>query len=297
MASVVIPAHNEEAVIGRLLGALMSEDPERCIDILVVANGCTDSTVKAATAAATAFSAPAAARVRVISVPFPSKREALRVGDELATVYPRLWVDADVVIGASDVAALCKALEATGALAAGPVRFLELQGRPWVVRWFYDVWTRLPEVRAGLFGRGVVALTAEGHARVTALPPVMGDDLAVSLAFDPSERIVASEAQVLVHTPRTATDLLRRRVRTMTSSAHVVMEIPPRMLSRHSEATEGSRTRLSDLLAITRAEPRLAPKVATFLVVAGLARMRSRRAVRRGDFTTWLRDESSRVDE
>jgi hypothetical protein len=65
------------------------------------------------------------------------------------------------------------------------------------------------------------------------------------------------------------------------------------------ERTEGApvstaRTRPADLLAIVRGRPRMAPQVTLFLVVAMLARLRARRAVRHGDYSTWLRDESSR---
>ena len=42
MTSVVIAAHNEEAVIGRCLDALLAEDGG--LDITVVANGCGDRT-------------------------------------------------------------------------------------------------------------------------------------------------------------------------------------------------------------------------------------------------------------
>jgi hypothetical protein len=38
----------------------------------------------------------------------------------------------------------------------------------------------------------------------------------------------------------------------------------------------------------------MAPRVAVFLAVALIARLRARRAVRRRDYTKWLRDESSR---
>jgi hypothetical protein len=38
----------------------------------------------------------------------------------------------------------------------------------------------------------------------------------------------------------------------------------------------------------------LAPRVALFLAVAVLARRRAAREVRRREYTTWLRDESSR---
>jgi hypothetical protein len=51
---------------------------------------------------------------------------------------------------------------------------------------------------------------------------------------------------------------------------------------------------MSDLTAIIRREPRMAPRVAFFLSMAILARLKARRAVARGDYSTWLRDESSR---
>ena len=56
-----------------------------------------------------------------------------------------------------------------------------------------------------------------------------------------------------------------------------------------------ARTRLPDLLRIVRDEPNMAPRVVLFLWVAILARLRARRAVSRGDYSTWLRDESSRA--
>lgn len=294
-ASVIIPAHNEEAVIGRLLRTLLGSTVAQNLEIIVVANGCTDGTAAAAVAVVAEFDHPVAARVSVISVPEASKRQALRVGDEHASYFPRVWVDADVVIGGSDVFALCRALESPGVHAAGPLRVLEVTGRPLVVRWYYEVWERLPEVDSGLFGRGVIAMTALGHARVTALPPVMGDDLLASLAFEASERVVVEGATVIVHTPRTVADLVRRRIRTTTSSAHVHQEASPYQLVASAGKDTGARTRPSDLFRMLRAEPQLAPKIAVFLTMAAVARCRSARAVRRGDFTTWLRDESSRT--
>ena len=115
--------------------------------------------------------------------------------------------------GSADVRALADALARPGALAAGPERVLALSGASWLVRWYYDVWARLPEVRSGLFGRGVIGLSEAGHARVASLPPLLADDLAASLVFGPDERVIVPGARVVVHVPRTAGDLLRRRVR------------------------------------------------------------------------------------
>jgi glycosyltransferase involved in cell wall biosynthesis len=284
VVTVVVPAHNEARVIGRLLGQLAPVVPPSGtagpdeLDVIVVANGCTDDTAEVAAS----FGPP----VRVLSIPVASKREALRAGDEAAKDFPRIYVDADVELAVADIRALGAALSRPGALAGGPQRDLDLAGRPWLVRSYYAVWERLPEVRSGLFGRGVIGLSEAGYTRVADLPPLLADDLVASLAFQPAERVIVPGARVVVHTPRTFRDLLRRRVRTTMGVSQV-------------EAAEGApastaRTRPRDLLAMARAEPRLAPQVVVFLAVAVLARRRAAREVRRREYSTWLRDESSR---
>jgi hypothetical protein len=281
VVSIVVPAHNEARVIGRLLGPLVSPPVPDGLDVIVVANGCTDDTAQVAAS----FGPP----VRVLSIPVASKREALVVGDRAARDFPRVYVDADVELGTEDVAALSEALRRPGTLAGGPARVLVLAGRPWLVRWYYDIWARLPEVRSGLFGRGVIGVSEAGHARVASLPPLLADDLAASLVFAPDERVIVPGARVIVHTPRTVGDLLRRRVRATMGVSQV----------EQAEGAPGAprstaRTRPRDLLEIVRQEPWMAPRAAVFLAVAVIARLRARRAVRRRDYTNWHRDESSR---
>jgi len=197
-----------------------------------------------------------------------------------------MYVDADVELGTEDIRALDEALRRSGALAAGPQRVLALDGSPWLVRWYYDVWARLPEVRSGLFGRGVIGLSEAGHARVASLPPLLADDLAASLVFAPEERVIVAGARVVIHPPRTTGDLLRRRVRATMGVTQVEQE----------EGAPGStaRTRPADLVAIIGWSPRMALRVGVFMGVAIIARLRARRAVRRRDYSKWLRDESSR---
>ncbi|MET8156568.1 glycosyltransferase [Sphaerisporangium sp. NPDC005289] len=351
-ASVIIPAHNEARVIGRLLSRLLAEASKDEFDVVVVANGCDDDTASVARGFG----------VRVVETPVPSKREALRLGDEAAAAHPRVYVDADIEMGTADLRALRDALldgtadardgmahdsaddahktgtpgsadvargggahgsadvtrgggadggtdhargdragdgsehgrsfaapsrgTAPKALAAAPERALVLSDRPWPVRAYYAVWSRLPAVREGLFGRGVIAVSEEGNRRLMDLPPVMGDDLAASLAFEPAERRVVRHAHAVIHPPRTLGDLLRRRVRAVT----VVAEIQQGPMSGQE-----ARTGLRDLLAIAGRAPWLLPHLAVFLAVTLVARARARRAVRAKDYTTWLRDESSRT--
>ncbi|MFJ9545457.1 glycosyltransferase [Streptomyces erythrochromogenes] len=285
MTSIVIPAHNEGRVIGRLLDALLADSPSSGPDIVVVCNGCTDDTAQVAGARGD--------RVRVVEIPTPSKHTALRVGDEHARGFPRLYVDADVVVGAAGVRTLADALAADpDLLAAAPGRDIPPTGCAWPVRAYYRVWQRLPAVREGLFGRGVIAVTEEGHKRIAALPPLMADDLAASLAFGPGERRVVEAARVVVRPPRTWSDLIRRKVRAATSSA----EFERFQAAREAcaGAAPSARTGASDLRALLRADPELLPAVVVFAAAALAARRGARRAIRDQDFSTWLRDESSR---
>ncbi|MEW2586198.1 glycosyltransferase [Streptomyces virginiae] len=285
MTSIVIPAHNEGRVIGRLLDALLADSPPPGTDIVVVCNGCTDDTARVA--------GDRGDRVRVVEIPTPSKHTALRVGDEHARGFPRLYVDADVVLGAADVRALTGALAADpDLLAAAPGRDIPPTGCAWPVRAYYRVWQRLPAVREGLFGRGVIAVTEEGHKRIAALPPLMADDLAASLAFGPGERRVVEAARVVVRPPRTWSDLIRRKVRAATSSAEFERFQAAREAG--AGAAPSARTGASDLRALLRADPELLPAVLVFAAAALAARRGARRAIRDQDCSTWLRDESSR---
>jgi hypothetical protein len=279
MTTVVIPAHNEGRVLGRLLSQIVPAAADGQLKVLVVANGCTDNTADVA--------ASFGPSVQVMSIPVASKHLALTAAYGAASDFPRVYADADVEFDAEAVRALAAALRRPGVLAAAPERVLNVAGRSWPVRWFYDVWSRLPEARNALWGRGVIAVGELGQQRLSGLPQLMGDDLAASLVFAAHERVVVPGARVILHTPRTFADLLRLRVRSVTSNAQIGQA--------ESAPQSGERTRLSDLASLVRTEPALAPRVAYFLLVACLARAGARRAVARGDFTTWLRDESSRT--
>ena len=141
----MIPAHNEGPVIRRLLEKLINGADPGEMDIIVVANGCTDDTAEVAASFGSA--------VQIVTLPVASKHEALTAGDRAATGFPRIYVDADVELRVDDVRALVAALGQPGVLAAAPRRELVMTGRPWQVRWYYDVWTLLPGAQRGLWGR------------------------------------------------------------------------------------------------------------------------------------------------
>ena len=76
LASVVIPAHNEERGIGRTLDTLRSGLGPGEVDVVVVCNGCTD-----ATAEVVRREFP---DVRVVEIPQASKSDAVAIGNDVA---------------------------------------------------------------------------------------------------------------------------------------------------------------------------------------------------------------------
>ena len=275
VASVVIPAHDEERGIARSLTALL--DGSGPFDVVVVCNGCTDRTAEVARRFEPS--------VRVVEIAEASKSAAVRAGNATTGVFPRLHLDADVVVTGADLLRLLEPLERPGVLATAPRRVVPRDGCGLVVRWYYDVWEQLPQVAGGLFGRGAFVLTRTAQERVDALPTVMSDDLAVSDAFDDRERLVVDAATVTVWPPRTVGDLLRRRVRVTTGNRQATLAGV-----RRAESATG----LGTLAAMARRRPVMVPRIGVFVAVTLVARLRARRFTRSGDFTTWQRDESSR---
>ena len=121
-------------------------------------------------------------------------------------------------------------------LGAAPERQLDLTRSARLVRWYYDIWQRLPGVQRGLFGRGVVAVNEADHQRIAELPPLLADDLAASLSFSQDERSIVPKARVIVYAPRTVGHLLRRRIRLVTA-------LSSGAITGHGFATEAAVTR------------------------------------------------------
>lgn len=278
LASVVIPAHDEEASIGRTLRALRTGVAGDDFDVVVVCNGCTDRTAEAARRADP--------RARVVEIAQPSKNEAVRAGNASTDVFPRVHLDADIELTGTAVLDLLVPVTSGQVLATAPLRSVPRAGcSPWV-RWYYDVWEALPHVESGLFGRGVVVLSEAGQERVESQARMLNDDLGMSDAFAPEERRVVTSAVAVVRPPRTLRDLVRRRVRVATGNAQA---------AALGVRRPASRTRVRTLLGLAWTRPELALRLPVFVAVFLVSTLRARRAVRAGDYDTWLRDESSRT--
>jgi len=277
MTSVVIAAHNEAAVIGRCLDALLGEAAPGEFDVTVVANGCTDDTAAVA----------ARPGVRVVDLATAGKAAALNAGDAASVGFPRVYLDADIVLTTAAVRSLAGALGgAAGAATVG--RQLDLTGRPLLVRAYFAVHGRLPVFRDGLFGRGVVALSEAGRARFERFPALVADDLFLDSLFTQAEKRHVTSYAARVATPRRTGDLVRRLVRVRGGNAAM------RAASANGEvaAPVRSAARLSWLRDVVLPRPWLAPAAVCYVAITVAAAVAARRAADGG--AAWGRDESSR---
>lgn len=190
--AIIIPASNEEALIGRCLAALAGQDAVPMpVEVIVVANGCRDSTAAAATAAGQAITARGWG-FRVIDLPQGGKPGALTAGDAATGAGIRVYLDADVTLSPGFCAGVASVLSRPeAAWASGRVR-ITAQGA--VSRAYARLWARVPFMARGVPGCGVFAVNAAGRARWGDWPAIIADDTFARLTFAPSERHLVDAA-------------------------------------------------------------------------------------------------------
>jgi glycosyltransferase involved in cell wall biosynthesis len=273
MVSIVVPAHNEEAVLDGNLRRLLAGTRPGEFDVVVVPNACSDRTADVARRVG----------VRVVKTPVPGKVPALRLGDEACRTFPRIYLDADVELTAESVRALVAAAAQPGVLACAPAPRLDLDGVGRVVRRVHRVHEHLIAPSRALSGVGVYVLTERGHARVFPMPDVISDDGWVHASFTPDERVVVPEARSLVRPARTVSAHLNRRMRVRRGN---------RQLAELGRAAPEGRLRLRSL--VTLVTRRVVSPVDAGCYLAVLALDRALTRLRPAHRAAWGGDASSR---
>lgn len=284
VASVVIPAHDEAAVIDACLQSL-ADDPigQRC-EVVVAANGCTDDTVSRARAFAERLP-----HLTVLDLDAASKVVALNAGDAAATVLPRIYLDADIRLTDGALGHLVDTLSTDAAVVSSPRIDFDLAGADAVVRGFYRMFTALPYVQRGLIGLGVYGLSASGRARFGEFPELTADDLFVQRLFGDDERRI-SEGRFTVRVPRTASALLKVRTRVARGNAELAAQDAATMQQETLDTSESTGGTVRAMLDVVRQRPTMLPAATTYLGVTVLARLRAGRSAA----PAWERDDSTR---
>lgn len=281
--TVIIPAHNEEAVIASCLDSLAAwrRGSDLRVAIIVVCNGCADQTATVARKTGAAD---------VIEIGTASKVLGIDLGLSKAAPGPVMVMDADVRLRGAGPEALLGALHHPEVFAAAPVAEMDYSsGASWAVRAFYRLWFSLPYVNEGMVGCGVYVLSEAARERIGLLPEVIADDGFVRACFAPAERCRVDDVVAVVRAPRTLRDLIRIKTRSRLGSYQLAR-------LHDSRIATVPKTRRGHVWLGILLSPWLWPCLAVYVFVNLVGRWRARRQLmNRLDTYVWERDESTRV--
>lgn len=271
IASVVVPAHDEGPRIAATLGTLLADAAPGEFEVVVVCNGCRDDTAERARE----FDG-----VIVEELSEPSKIGALRHGDDVATTFPRIYLDGDVELSTPAARALATALDTPLPRVAGVRGRVDASGSTRGARWYFDFRRRLPVFHHGIIGAGVYALNEPGRARFGTWPDILGDDQFVFRLFTDDERVTVDGHRTHVEAAPDLATVVRRQVRVRRGNTQLTtgtddlaaIQAPPAGIAR--------------AVREVAPDPSAWPGLVTWGVVNLVVRARTRLTASTGDWTT-----------
>jgi len=203
--SIIIPACNEAAVIEHTLKSIMACHLDRPLEVIVVANGCTDDTAERARRFGPC--------VQVIETPIGNKSHALNLGDRQANFFPRAFLDADIDLSPNTLQSVVDAFNDPGCRIATPTANHVFDGYNPVLSGYYKLWRSLPHVRKAVMGAGFYAIDAVLRSRFIEFPALTADDKFIRNLARPRERRIMGGCYTTITMPRSFHALLKVKTR------------------------------------------------------------------------------------
>jgi len=279
MPSIIVPAYNESAVIGRCLSALnTNKEGNNELEVIVICNGCTDNSAEIAR------SFP---NVQVLETSVSSKTNALNLGERVANTFPRLFLDADLIISRAEIERCFEHLNKPGIHLIAPPMDINLDRSPTSVRAYYAIWKQLPYFKSRV--GGVFAISKAGRERFGEFPNIIADDAFVRAHFDENERLVPNDCSFEVAPPRSLKDLVKIKTRSRFGNVQLRSQIPD--LFKDTENAANS------LLALLFSKPSLIPAAIVYAYIQLMTYWGCKKRLKSSDYHTWERDDSSRTKD
>ena len=189
IVSILIPAHNEADYLPACLDALLASDPvPQDVEVIVIANGCTDNTAEIARG----YAAVAEARnwrLEVLDLTQGGKLNAWNQGESAARGEALIYLDADVHVSPPLIGQIAEALDTDQPRYASGRPSVTVTGQDALTRHYTRFWLTTPFMVHGVPGFGVFAMNRAGRARWSDWPDIISDDTFARLNFTPAERI------------------------------------------------------------------------------------------------------------
>ncbi len=209
IATIIIPAFNEEAIIGQTLSRLKEEAQVGEFDIIVACNGCTDKTATIAKEA-NPF-------VKVLTTEIAGKTNALNMALKITNTFPVIFLDADIDICATALRRLVHRINWSEAyLAYGSATF-KTENSNIAVQAFYRAWAENPYFDKKKMG-GVFAVSYMGLKELGQFPDVLNDDEYVRRTLIKNS-VWVQAAPYIVQAPRNLWSLIKVRSRVYRGNA------------------------------------------------------------------------------
>jgi cellulose synthase/poly-beta-1,6-N-acetylglucosamine synthase-like glycosyltransferase len=275
--SITIPAHNEGRVIARALNSILANKLDRPLQVVVVANGCSDDTAEVVRRFAS--------QVELIETPVGSKTHALNLGDRAARYDLRAYLDADIELSPNALQCVVDAFNDPTVRLAMPQPRHVYRGRNPILAGYYALWRSMPYVEKGAMAGGFYCIDRQLRGRFSEFPAITADDKFVRNLAKPGERRVLEDCHATITMPATFRGLLSHKTRWTYGNLELAASRP--------DLEENDRNKHEGALGHLLRRPWLWVNVPAFLFVYAYAQIAARKrfAQRRA---VWDRDASTR---
>jgi len=245
-------------------------------EIIVICNGCTDNTAN--------VTRSINSKIICLETDIQSKTNAINIGEKISRYFPRIYLDADIIVSLNTIDALCAKLN-EGYLAASPEVKMNLDSCSYLVKAYYNIWLSLPYCKSGMIGTGVYALSEKGRNVFTKFPDVIADDEYVRLNFSNEERVRLDGYYSIVNAPKNIFGLLRIKTRSRLGGYELKKRFPLLVKSEEKNYFDAVKLLLPKFY--------LWPYLTIYILVNIITRIRAKLLLDSNDLR-WQRDDSSR---
>lgn len=206
LPAVIIPAHNEAKTIHKLLQAIYPGVVLGNYTATVVCNGCSDDTV--------AVVQEGFPQVQCLDIASAGKANALNEAEAQGLGFPRIYVDADVLISEASLQILIERCKGEAQpLVVAPRGTLDTAQSDFLVKTYYRAWKKTRFYSEFGYGAGVYGLNRAARESFTRFPDIISDDGYIRALFAYRNIAVCEQARSLVNTPGNIWDLLKIKTR------------------------------------------------------------------------------------
>ncbi len=203
--SIVVPVYNERILLEHTVPALLREIENKHVELTYVCNGCSDSSAEY-------LRGTVGERATIIELESPGKTAALNAGDRSVRLYPRFYLDADVIVSRGSLDRLAVVLKRGDIDLVAPKMCFDTSHSTKTAAKIMAVWESLPHGRQDGFHH-LLGLSQRGRESWLELPPIMGDDAYIVARIPEARRIVVSDAAATTWAPRNFWSWVKTRAR------------------------------------------------------------------------------------